>query len=132
MKAIWLGATIGAVLMTGGMIATRPAAAQSGAFRECLAAIDTDALTSSQRLVCATREMRSSDRELNATYQRALRRLRPDQRHGLREQERAWIAHRRETCALERQEANPSQDYNRMLCLIRETDAQTARLRSGG
>lgn len=107
----------------------RPAAAQSYEFHVCQADSDTDAMTSSQRLSCAHHDMRRAARQLTATFQRALRRVRPDQRHALRVQERAWIAHRRETCAPERMAANRSQDYNRMLCLIRETDAQAGRLR---
>lgn len=48
---------------------------------------------------CIGNEHDYQDKRLNAAYQRLRKRLGPDQRTALRDEERAWIAQRDKTCA---------------------------------
>ncbi len=102
-----------------------PAFAASPSDGECVAAIDTAGFTGSQRLECATKDMDRADAGLNATYKATMSRLSSARQSALRQEERDWIEHRKAQCAVERQDPNPSRDVNRMLCLVRETDART-------
>ncbi len=117
-------ACLAAVLLSSG-----PAFA-SPAYEKCVAEIDMNALTSSQRLDCATKDMDRADAALNASYRESMARLPTPRQNALRDAERRWIDQRRSICALERQPADPSQDLNRMLCLVRETDRRTEAIKA--
>ena len=106
------------------LLGPAPALASPG-YDRCVSPIDLNALTSSQRLDCATRDMDRADAALNAASRAAMARLPPPRQSALSDAERRWIDQRRSTCALERQAADPSRELDRMLCLVRETDART-------
>ncbi|MEO7679628.1 MAG: lysozyme inhibitor LprI family protein [Sphingomonas sp.] len=126
MRKFALSIAAGCVLM----ILPSAAQAESASFRACMAAIDMHAFTNSQRLDCATRDMDRADGALNRTYRRIKVSLPPARQRALVLWERRWIDHRRATCALENMGEPPLAEFNRMTCLVDETDAQTRRLKA--
>lgn len=111
------------------MLMIAAALAQTGSYRSCIAGIDQGAFVKTQTLDCATRNMDRADGALNARYRAVLRVLPPRRQARLRLEERRWITQRRARCLAARQDPLPSPEINRMLCLVRETDARTAYLR---
>ena len=107
-----------------------PVAAQGRGYDRCVAGIDRGGFVKSQMLDCATTEMDRADATLNTKYKTVIERLNPQRRTRLVIQERAWIAARRRRCNAAARDAIPSPEINRMLCLVRETDARTAVLRA--
>lgn len=105
----------------------------SPTLRGCLARMDMNAFTNSQRLACATADMDRADGRLNRVYKQVMARLPADRRRALVLEERKWIDQRRSRCAIDRITARatangPTPAYLRMLCLIDETDRRTAQL----
>lgn len=113
------------------VFASAPALAASLAYDRCIGAIDPAGFTNSQRLDCATKDMDRADAALDAVYRATMARLPGPRQTALHDAERRWVEQRRSNCALERQPADPSQDVNRMLCLVRETDARTEAIQAG-
>ena len=66
-------------------------------------------------------ELAGADKQLNATYQEVLRRLRPSDQAAFRKAQRAWIAFRDADCAFG--------DADRRDCLIQRTDERERQLR---
>ena len=91
----------------------------------CVAGIDHNAFVKSQTLDCATMDMDRADAALNARYRAVMPRLDPARRKRLRLEERRWIDQRRARCLAAGREMIPAPEINRMLCLVRETDART-------
>ena len=98
--------------------------APSTGYEACIAGIDHNAFVNSQALDCATKEMDRADAALNARYRAVMPRLDPARRTRLRLEERRWIDQRRARCLAAERETIPAPEINRMLCLVRETDAR--------
>lgn len=60
----------------------------------------TNASTQTEMNACAVTQYQAADKELNATYQNALKRATPPQRELLKKSQTAWIAVRDADCAL--------------------------------
>ena len=114
-----------AALSATAVLAPRIASATSREFDACMARIDPAALTTTQRLACATAEMERADAALNQAYRRKMAALSPDDRNRLRDLERAWITQCRAACAENPRDDASVREFNRMACLVDRTDART-------
>lgn len=97
-------------------------------YDQCLTRIDQGAFVKTQMLDCATKDMDRADAALNARYRAVMQRLSAQRRTQLRQEERRWITKRRSRCLAAARDPLPSHEINRILCLVRETDARTTYL----
>jgi uncharacterized protein YecT (DUF1311 family) len=90
-----------------------------------------DARTQTEMNLCAARELRTADAELNRVYQQLTGALEPDLRASLRTAQRAWIAFRDADCRSEAAEYEGGSMQPMVLssCLADRTRDRTAQLR---
>lgn len=91
--------------------------------------------TDAQRAQCIGDELRGSDRTINRVYGELMKSLAPDDRTKLREDQRAWIKHRDQTCNLtwskgdrEAWLADLLRDYQKTVCVVRFTNERVGAL----
>jgi uncharacterized protein YecT (DUF1311 family) len=88
-----------------------------------------------EQLRCASAELRTSDQEINKTYQALRGLLGADEQLALRDEQRAWLRLRDQTCALDRSISDREQWFQaleaaplKLTCVIRYTQARNKRL----
>lgn len=90
---------------------------------------------SAEQLRCASADLRVSDQEINKTYQALRALLSADEQRMLRDEQRAWLRMRDQTCALDRSISDREQWFKaleaaplKLTCVIRYTQERNKRL----
>ncbi len=122
MKSItkFLKISTGTALLSLGLFASAPALADDCEY----------AMTQADMNQCMSAQTASADRQLNSTYQRLQGMLNKSEKNQLKLAERAWIAHRDQSCKFANRKYVGGSSYAMSLsgCILKETKQRTGEL----